>query len=174
MGAVCCLIIYCRDPVAVIIRNKQCHGNLSPCLCAQNVAKQFMLLRRSLQVEKSGTWGVSSAVCATRCWTAPTTMPRTMSSTARHVMAEDLDLRVMDLVEVQVLSIWIQEKSLEIQSLHPTNLMILHICQSNQGIGEMCTCSKFTKCNLQFTLACFICDIGIEDFSEINIYIIIK
>merc|ERR1739844_356296 len=78
----------------------KCHSSLSPCPSVLNVPSQFMLLRRNLLGDRSGTWAASSAACVTRCWTAPTAMPRTTRCSARHVTEGSLVLKVMDLVEV--------------------------------------------------------------------------
>merc|ERR1712098_103481 len=99
------------------VNNPRCHSSQSQCQNALNVVSLCTLLRKDLQGVISGTWAASSAACATRCWTAPTTMPGTTSSSARHAMGGSLVPRVMDLEGGLEHLIWMWGNSLEILSL---------------------------------------------------------
>merc|ERR1711872_678850 len=113
-------------------RGQSIRGIKSRCLSSQlqcqnvrNATSQSMLQRKCLQVDIGGTRVVSNVECATRCWTARTTMRRTMNYFADLVMVEDMVQRVMDSVVELDASTWTLEKNLEIPNSQATSLMIL-------------------------------------------------
>merc|ERR1711994_782852 len=116
----------------LISSHTECLSNPWSCRSAPSVTSLSTLQRRSLLEVRSGTSVASSAACATRCWTAPTTTPRRTSSTARVATEEDSDLRAMDLEEVRGASTWTPEPSLATRSLLTTNLTTQHTALNRQ------------------------------------------